>query len=362
MRLRSVRTTLAPLAFAALSLAAFADDRASAQPQRKPPPQPPTMPPPTVAPPSRMPETLLGIVDEAGILTPIVRFDGMRWRNRWPAPDDASTRPPLPSSLSDVPIAWTGSPIPVQWHAWVREVRARERSGAREPSGPRPPSVPNDLTVQTIDVTTPVRHAAHCLGGIGLQSTLRSDQPPTPARSFPKRKLAVALSNADVVVEPVTALDLTSAADRDLLSAAARIFRSLATAVAAREQRYVPPNDMSVRWTKAWRYATDATDATGQVYLLEGRIGIDGAAEILTGFLWLRTRGDAVTSHQGEALVDDGVDFKLTSQRVPLGVISLGVRRFWLSEVHGYEDEAYEITDVSSPTLAVALRMSGGGC
>jgi len=321
----ALRPTARGSARAATQLAPAAD-----QPAR------PGSQPAPLADPDAPPRTLLAIVDDSGILTPIVRFDGARWHNGWPVPDGTLETVPLPSSLAAVPRAWTGVAIPARWDAWV---------GARDR--------------RTIALTAPIRYDAHCLKGFAVQTTLRPDQPP-PAYEYPKKKVAIALSNAQVDVEPVTAVDVTSAAERPVLDAAARIFRPIANAAAANEQRWIPPHDVPVHWTNGWRNAVG--DTGEQIFLLEGRLGIDGAVEILTGYVWLRMQGGAVQGRRAYAQVDDGEDFKRLISHVPLGVIVLGNRRFWLSEVLSWGHEEYKLTDLAAPNFATALRAGGGGC
>lgn len=296
--------------------------------------------------------TLLGVVNEAGLLTPIIQFDGDRWRSSWPEPDTKLADVPLPSSLEQVPSSWTGSPIPARWYAWPREGAA---SGGSE-----------------IRVTRPVRYDAHCVPGFGLQADARTlsrllsdSKPPTASHAFPKRKVAVALSNADARVERIVGVDADvsggggahAVATRDLLRAAESFFRASVKEAASRESRTLASGRATqVKWTGVWSYALPGSDE--RIYLLEGH-----AREIdtITGSLWLRTRAGAVVEHRGHALFDDA-DFKRTPRRRPMAVIAIGARRFWLSQIDRYESESYELLDLTSVGLSAALTIPGGGC
>lgn len=298
------------------------------------------------------PQTLLGVVNEAGVVTSIARFDGVRWRSTWPAPDDALASTPLPSSLQSVPIGWTGLPLPARWYAWPHDVAAAGAAGAGA----------DGSAVREIRVTQPVRYDAHCVPGIGLQTDprkppgLNGSKPRTDAHAFPKRKVALALSNADVRVEPVDDVRTDAASEHAVLRAAGTVFRANVKAAAAREGRTLSSSRMRVQWTSAWSYALPDSDA--RIYLLEGH---DRDLPVITGLVWLRTKGGTPVEHRGYALIDDE-DFKRTVRRRPMGVIALGSRRFWFSELDGYESEDYELIDLASPRLPAALTIPGGGC
>jgi hypothetical protein len=302
--------------------------------------------------PAPAPQTLLGIVNDAGVVTSIVRFDGARWRSSWPAPDDAITRTPLPSSLQSVPIGWTGVPLPERWYAWPRAAAAATGGGTA------------DREVREIRVTRPVRYDAHCMPGFGLQvdprelglAGLFGSKRQTEAHAFPKRKVALALSNADVRVERIDDVRTDAASEREVLRAAATLFRANVKAAAARDGRTLSSDRLRVQWTSAWSYALPDSDE--RIYLLEGH---DRDTPVITGFVWLRTKGRTPVEHRGRAVIDDE-DFKQTVRRKPMGVIASGSRRLWFSEVDGYESEAYELIDLASPRLPAALTIPGGGC
>jgi hypothetical protein len=361
-------------------------------------------------------QTLLGVVDEAGIVTTIIHFDGVRWRSSWPAPDEKLADMPLPSSLHSVPIAWTGLPLPARWYAWPWPREAPATGGANRAGGPDSGGGARsaadsghadradpagregrtDRAGRAISVTKPVRYDAHCVPGVGLQSDLRDSKAPTGVSAFPKRKLALALSNADLRVEPVADVRTGDAAERGLLLAAETFFHANvkdgaaagadgSRQAAARDDRLLSADNnnnnnnnndnnqagdgrridvaelhnntrVRVRWTGAWSYAVPDSDE--RIYLLEGH---DREVDVITGFLWIRVKNGTPVEHRGGALVDD-VDHKRTERRRPMGVISVGSRRFWFSEVNGYEHEAYELIELTSPRFPAVLTISGGGC
>ena len=291
-------------------------------------------------------ETLLGIVDERGLLTPVVSFDGIQWRNRWPEPDQKLADVRLPSSLATIPRAWTGFQVPARWYAWPKGAAA----------------------LRPIQVTGPVRYDASCVPGIALQS----DLPPPPRRTdlhaWPKQKQALAVSNGAFRVEPIEQLRVTGEpsavrsevlAEQDLLRAARAPFRLLAQKAVSEGRDRVKLAPWPVRWTKAWRYTL--ADVNEQVYLLEGRIQHEHWPGTVTGFLWLKARDGVLGEHRGAAVLVDE-DFKLSVFHAPLGVIRIGGHHFWVTERSGWEHEAYQLVDLTSPTLSEVLLVSGGGC
>jgi hypothetical protein len=50
-------------------------------------------------------------------IEPIARFTGTSWVNTWPKPEDGLGSRPAPP-LSDLPNAWLGRPIPLDWAVW----------------------------------------------------------------------------------------------------------------------------------------------------------------------------------------------------------------------------------------------------
>lgn len=296
------------------------------------------------------PRTLLGLVDETGVMTPIVRFDGTHWRNSWPDPDEKLSARPLPSSLRAVPRAWTGLALPVRWHAWPREAAATNRSSAHAgvPAAPR-----------VVRVTRPVRYAAHCAPGLGLQSDLRGPAPLTDANSFPKRKIAIALSNDELRVDLPDDVRTDAPETRDLLRAASSYFRANVKTVGERSGLTLSPTGLRVQWDKVWSYALPGAEDE-RVYLLAGQARHSSGVR-LAGEFWIRTRHGAPAEHRGRVVIDDD-DSKMGSHRTPMGIVSIDARRFWLSTVAGYESEDYELIDLTSPRLPVVLTMPAGGC
>jgi hypothetical protein len=293
-------------------------------------------------------ETLLGIVDERGLLSPVISFDGVEWRNRWPEPDQKVADIRLPSSLATIPRAWTDFPVPARWHAW-----------------------PVGAAARPIQVKGPARYDTHCVPGIALQS----DLPPPPRRTeqnrWPKQKQAIAVSNEAVRVEPIDQLRVTGGDykhatvrpdaldERNLLRAAEAPFRLLARKAVSRDGNSVKLAHLAVRWTNAWRYTL--ADSNEQVYLLEGQIGHEDWRGAVTGFLWLKVRDGVLGEHRGHAVLVDE-DFKGKVFHVPLGVVRIGSHHFWVSEQRGWESEAFQLVDLTSATLAEVLLAHGGGC
>jgi hypothetical protein len=301
-------------------------------------------------------ETLLGIVDERGVLTPVIRFDGIHWRNTWPEPDQKIADVTLPSSLAAIPRAWTGYPVPARWYAWPHGAAIG----------------PNGAAVRPIQVKGPERYDASCIPGIGLRADLPPPPRVTPTHTWPKQKQAIAVSSAAVRIEPINTLRVSPAtrpqrgvvqpdtpAEQDVLRAAETPFRVLARKAVSEGKNPVKLAAWPISWRNAWRYAL--ADSNAQVYLVEGEISHELWPGTVTGFLWLKVRDGIVAEHRGRAVLNDE-DFKMTVHHFPLGVVRIGGHHFWVGAQLGYEHEVYLLIDLTSPTLPEVLQASGGGC
>ena len=62
----------------------------------------------------------VGVLRRDGIIIPFGAFDGKRWSNNWPAPQDDLT---VPINVRDVPSRWWGPTRALQtWQAWTLDV------------------------------------------------------------------------------------------------------------------------------------------------------------------------------------------------------------------------------------------------
>ena len=127
----------------------------------------------------------VGVLRRDGIIVPFGAFDGKRWSNNWPAPQDDLT---VPINVRDVPSRWWGPTSALQtWQAWT---------GA----GP-----------QTLDIVQLDWIDAQCVRQIGLRSNFRppTAAPPPTEQPYPKEGLAVSPP------QPVEAIAIVPAESAD---------------------------------------------------------------------------------------------------------------------------------------------------
>jgi len=94
-----------------------------------------------------------------GELVPVARYDGTGWRNTWPEPIERDA--PLPvRTVSEIPRAWLGQPVPLTWMAWSEATGKHQR-----------------VTVTGVD-----RDGA-CVEAITLATSFRPD-PPSDGLAF----------------------------------------------------------------------------------------------------------------------------------------------------------------------------------
>jgi hypothetical protein len=94
-----------------------------------------------------------------GELVPVARYDGTGWRNTWPELIERDA--PLPvRTVSEIPRAWLGQPVPLTWMAWSQATGKHQR-----------------VTVTGVD-----RDGA-CVEAITLATSFRPD-PPSDGLAF----------------------------------------------------------------------------------------------------------------------------------------------------------------------------------
>ncbi len=294
------------------------------------------------SPDAAMDDLLIAIVDEHAVAGPVMRYDGRAWHSRWPAPDEKLTRTPPPATLDAIPRAWVGRSLPATWIAWPLD-----RTSARTP-------IP-------IRLTKPVRVDAHCLPAVGLQSDYPT-RATTDAHAFPKRKVAIAVTDPTVQIHPIAVLPVDSDEGRALTRTLRAPFLALARRDSAKAADPLDvAADVPIRWTRIWT-ARDPHSGD-RLALVDGHMDVPRAPRFYAGSFWIRDRGTPgrPLDRRGRVFLTDE-DFKGNESSAPLGILAIGARSFWLEQVNGYESEAYRLIELSAPHWPEALRVQGGGC
>jgi hypothetical protein len=296
----------------------------------------------------------VGVVRHDGILIPFARFDGATWDRIWVEP---GRKLAVPASLDAVPAAWfpPDGHVPDKWHLWL-------------PDDARATSPFEMRQARPITVQQPVRFEAACLTGAGLQTDYRDPEDrQQPASAHPRLNAGLALTVPTVRVDLTVELEPASPLARWATEHATLPFHRA-------EDRHLENYDKSerlpldpiatrrstpVQWTKVLRLGT--AQASDRTYYLEGEVKY-APKSVMVGYVWLQVSGDREASDAEVVLTDE--DRALALNRVLLGVVRVGDRRFWIFEKHQSDSESFEVVDASDlgKTPVSVLEIAAGGC
>ena len=286
----------------------------------------------------------IGVLRRDGIVVPFANYDGKRWRTDWPEPREQVD---VPIHVRDVPSRWWGKAGPLEnWQLWL---------GAD--------------SAPTVHVRQPEWFAAHCYRQIGLRTDYRPAQPPPgPAeRPYPKDGLAVAPPHPIQPVEivaPAAAPPPVVAAFNEAERKAIKEFERESTwshPYKAPQRESLPVNVEAV-------YAA-GDPAAARVYYFEvsreyrnPNAGTSECATASYGAGWFVRDGSGPLRAIGiEAVLVDcdryGVRYML-----PLGVVHLDGRMFWIAQWSGWDYEEYDVVEIKRDKVDVAAHRWGGGC
>jgi hypothetical protein len=281
----------------------------------------------------------LGILRRDGIVIPFAAFDGKRWNNPWPPATSADLEVPI--TLSSVPKRWWGAVGPVgEWQVWTG-------------GDPR-----------TVRVVQPDWVDVHCARQVALRTDYRSAEPPPERRTqpYPKDGLAVWPAQAIERVQILAPDDPEAKALRDALrDAFNRAERDTA-------DRFAHPVKEKTR--EAIGPNIEALYAFGQsprLYYVEATRGYrsDSFRErdcaIAFGTGWFM-RSDA-----GMKRIDMAVDVLQCDRygatyMLPLGVLRVGERIFWVAQYSGWDHERFVVVEVKKDKVEAVVSTWGGGC
>ena len=304
--------------------------------------------------PTQSPEPVafaLAVVDAAGVLEPVARFDGTTWERIWDEPKPKTT---TPASLDQVPpdLFPPDGRVRPEWHLWLI-------------ADPRAISAPfEERAALPITVSAPIVLRVGCTERMALASSYRAD-PPADGDAH-RVKAGVALSEKGLHVEQPILLPpdsplLTTITDR-AVSAFHRAEEDQLELLEPFARREVPPfaarRTAPVKWTRGVRLGV--AQAPRRTYYLEGETAY--GAVVMTGHVWVQIDRERDTLDAEVALTDPGR--KEVRVRTPLGVVRAGDRRFWVFEVQVWEHAFYEIVEASGQggRPATLVEAPAGGC
>lgn len=275
-----------------------------------------------------------------GVIVPFAAYDGKRWVTSWPAP---KVDLDIPITLDRVPKRWWGPASPAaEWQVW---------RGLEDPAP------------HTVQVTQPDWVDAHCVRQIGLRTDYHSDLPipPPTEQPYPKDGLALAPPQTLLPIDVVG-----PGAERNALADAGLRARFNA---AERETEINFNHPIPRRVRDAIEPVIEAAYAFGdapRTYYVEAsrlyrQLGDNGCTVIAFATGWLIRDG------KGSKWADMAVDVLPCNQygavyMLPLGVLRLGARTYWLAQFSGWDRERYVVVDLKKDKVEAVVSAWGGGC
>jgi hypothetical protein len=285
----------------------------------------------------------VGVLRRDGVIVPFAAFDGKRWSNPWPPPALDLT---VPIGLRAVPSKWWG-PAKKALEVWQVLL------------------VPSADAPRTLNVVQPDWVEAHCVRQIGLRSDYvpTAVVPPRTMQPYPKDGVAVSPPQTVEPIEIVPPLgpeaQALTPALVDAFNRAERVVgdryghsikrRAREGVVPAIEAVYAFGDQPRLYYVEAKRPYRDLGQSSGE------------CAFIAFGTGWFVREGGQVRSLL--TVVDllncdrDGASYML-----PLGVMRLGARVFWLAQFSGWDHERFAVLEIKAKTVEAALSVWGGGC
>jgi hypothetical protein len=281
----------------------------------------------------------VGVLRRDGIVIPFAAFDGKKWRSDWPPPKLDLT---VPVTLSAVPSRWWGPTGALdQW-------QVRTAGGLR-----------------VLRVVQPDWVDIHCVRQIGLRTDYRPDLPPPPpiAQPYPKDGLAIAPPRP---VEPIAILPPSGDDARELIATVQASFNG---AERRTEDRYGHPITRRAREgivptiEALYAYGSDRrvyyVEATRTYRALGQPQGECSGVGVGSGWFVRGAEG-----FRELVMTVDVLDCRraTASYMLPLGVLQLNGRVFWLAQFSGSDHERYVVLEIREKSVQVAVNTWGGAC
>jgi len=271
-----------------------------------------------------------------GGLVPFARFTGTNWVNTWPTPDEANVRVP---PLAEAPATWLGKAIPRQWIFWP------EAGGRRS------------ITV------VGTRRGDGTGGGCSVPAVLATAEPLGPE----SRGLAV---DTNQPIEPVRRVELSSPEWR-------RLEPVIDSAVRTNERRLITIRPHNRAWQAEQLAEVDVfqapltidrvyrpvADAVPVVYYFEAvRTATRKNGTPLTMKVSGWVRPDATGGLAAFALLGSVYDDEGMWDVMPLAIVHVAQRVFWITSVGHWESSSFVIREVSPTAVRDVLTTDNGGC
>lgn len=287
------------------------------------------------------PGFIVGVLRRDAFIIPFATFDGKKWRADWP---EARVDFDVPIDLASVPKRWWG-PVGQRdsWQAWIGK------------TAPLP-----------LRVLHPDWLDAHCVRQIGLKTDYRAADalPPPRTRPYPKDGLVV---SPPQTIEPVE-VTATGDIDRVLMAPVItetfnRTERDIAMGAnhpfgrSEREKQapvievlYAYGRAPRVLYVEAAREYSDRQDPAGT------------CRAVAFGGGWFARGLDNAYKPLGTYVMVQDCDRPAASFMLPLGIVRVAGKTYWLAQFSGWYGEQYEVLEITSKAVERIVSRSGGGC
>jgi hypothetical protein len=292
----------------------------------------------------------LGVLRRDALIIPFATFDGKRWQNFWPAPEEDAD---VPLSLASVPKGWWGPLAPIAtWQIWTGDARPR-----------------------MVNVRQPDWARAYCQKQVGLRTDYQPREwpPPPETQPFPKDGLAVW---PPYQIDPIDILPAAGSAERDgLVPVTLASFTTAETAAvhAAERARFSQPrsfvelpsaSDRATSPPMSIEAAYASGPASSRVYFVESvreyrKGGVCTAIAFGSG--WLR-RDEGKVSVTDYGVQVGACDRTGLRYMFPLGALSIADNTFWVFQSSGWTGESYYTFNTGRRPTVLGSFAPGGGC
>jgi hypothetical protein len=281
----------------------------------------------------------VGVLRRDGIIVPFAAFDGRRWSSPWPIQDRELL---VPINVASVPHRWWGPTPPLEtWQATTAKGAAAVR-------------VVQPDWVDTL-----------CARQVGLRTDYRSQRPPPPptVQPYPKDGLAV---SPPVPVDRIENVALDSAEARTILPAVHESFNAAETRTESRwghpiqrraREGLLPTLEAIYAYGSSPRYLY--VEASRSYRELGQPIG--ECAAVANGTGWFVS--DASGPRELTMVVDVlNCGRASASYMLPLGVLQLNGRVYWLAQFSGWDHERYVVLELKKKSVDVVINTWESGC
>ncbi len=287
----------------------------------------------------RGPAFTVGILRRDAIVFPFATYDGKKWHTDWPGAREIFD---VPVDLRAVPKRWWGDAGPrEEWQAWV-----------------------DDEPPQTLAVRQPDWFPAFCLRAIGLRTDYRSRQPvpPRPTRPFPTDGLAVSPPQP---IERIRVLGPGDALSAQLAPVVLDAFNQTERKID--RQQHHPIRRQDREKTAPVIEAIYASADARVVYVEAAREYHEDdptAACRVTAFGggWFARGGDRRYTPLQTYVTVLNCDRDGASYMLPLGIVRLSDRTYWLSQFSGWDGMHFEVDEIEPKMVRTVVDRFGGGC